>query len=210
MIREIRSWFSNIRFYVLVFSVVLSIVIYLANSVVSHSRGQLVDSLVAWYAYTAVVYLFLAVLAGPFTKIVKNFPWRGKYLKARRAIGVSAFYFAVLHVRYTFFDVLGGPLAVLNLPLSAAYPVMFGEGAFIILFLMAITSFDKAVEKMTFERWKRLHRLVYVAVLLVVVHVTLLGGLLNKISLLSFVFYGLILVLLIFHLWRLYLKKKMS
>jgi DMSO/TMAO reductase YedYZ heme-binding membrane subunit len=177
-----KSWFqsllTNLRFYILVFSVALSGVIY-GYVVSAHAGGatQLVY-LEQFYALTAVSFLYLALLAGPFcftfrTTLPPKF--RAKYLFARRAIGVSAFYFAFLHANLAFFGQLGGFNGLAFLSPTYLIAIACSGTALTILFLLAITSFDKVITKMTFPKWKALHRFIYLAGVLAIVHALLLG-----------------------------------
>ena len=48
--------------------------------------------------------------------------------------------------------------------------ITVGFAAFVLLIPLAITSTDRIVRRLGFVRWKRLHRLIYVAAVLGVVH----------------------------------------
>lgn len=161
-----KNLFSNIRFYILLFSISLSII----TIIIPSTSYQLTKI----FAFFAVGFLYLALLVGPATYIFTWLPFRGQMIKARRAIGVSAFYFAFLHM-LSALNYLGGITTILSLPLQQQIPFMFGSIALDILFLMAITSSDKAVRIMTFPRWKFLHRFVYLAQVLIALHVFLIG-----------------------------------
>lgn len=165
----------NIRFYVLLVSVIWSLVVYVW---VSTSNTQpLITSyaLTRIYALTAVIYLYFALLAGPFCYAFRWFPWRGKYLKARRGIGVSAFYFGWLHGLFAFFGYLGGFSSLLSLSATYLIAITLSFIALVILSLMAATSFDKMIAKLTFAKWKKLHRFVYLAGLFIFIHAILIG-----------------------------------
>lgn len=208
MQKEIISWFSNIRFYILVMSVVISIGEYWYISSISGSRAEMVYSLVQIYAFTAVTFLYLALLAGPFAKMTR-FTWRGKFVHARRAIGVSAFFFAALHFRYAYFDILGGPIGVFKLPFQSFFGVALGQTALLILFLMAVTSFDKVIAKMTFPKWKRLHQCVYLAGLAIFLHVSIMGShFADKTGIIPLIYYTATAILVGIHLYGLYKKRK--
>lgn len=168
----------NIRFYVLVFSVCLSALIYGWVITTISSPALQIIRLTELFALTAVTFLYLAVIAGPFCftfKQVLPAKFRAKYLKARRALGVSAFYFAFIHANFAFFGELGGFPGLAFLTPVYLIGITLSFTALIILFLMAATSFDKMVTLMTFPKWKRLHRFVYLAGLFVVIHALLLG-----------------------------------
>jgi len=169
--------FYNIRFYILVFSVILSFIIFFLT------RNRIIEfTLVQAYALTAVAYLYLALLATPVIRNFKTFPFKAKYAKARRAIGVSAFYFASLHAWLAFFDEIGGLDGYFSLNLLYKVATLLSLAALIILFLMAVTSFDWAVAKLTFPRWKLLHRFVYFAGISIIIHALLIGGHFGKLN----------------------------
>ena len=166
----------NIRFYILLFSIVFSAAVYLLVSMTIPSGSLQTIRLTEIYALTAAAFLYLALLAGPLCYVFRGLPFRAMYLKGRRAIGVSAFYFSFLHFLLTFFGQLGGfpGLSFLNDKYLFALSLSFT--ALVILFLMAITSFDAVIAKLTFPKWKLLHRFVYLAGFLILIHVVLLGS----------------------------------
>ena len=114
---------------------------------------------------TALVLLLFSLACSPANRWLK---WKWA-LKARRTLGLYAFFYALLHV--LIFTVLDYGLD-LRLILAAAVEkrfVLVGMGAFTILLLLAITSFDYWKVRLR-KNWKRLHRLVYLAGGLVIVH----------------------------------------
>lgn len=161
-----KKFFSNIRFYILLFSISLSIV----TITIPLTSYQLTKV----FAFFAVGFLYLVLLIGPTTYLFTGLAFRGQLLKARRAIGVSAFYFAFLHM-LSALNYLGGINTILALPLQQQIPFIFGYISLDLLFLMTITSSEKAVRIMTFPKWKLLHRFVYLISVLVFLHVLLLG-----------------------------------
>lgn len=129
------------------------------------------------FGLLAVILVYVAVLLTPLSKLIdRRKAWLGRLLFSRRAIGVSAAYFALLHTLIVLFGQLGGLTGLALLPNSFQFAVWLGVAALAILLLMAATSFDKAIEKMTFRRWKWLHRFVYLAGVLIIVHVLLIGS----------------------------------
>lgn len=165
----------NIRFYILLSSIVLSLVVNTIIIATVPSPQLQTIRLNQIYGFASIILLYLALLAGPFCYMFANFPWKKQYLKARRALGVSAFYFASLHGLIAFFGQLNGfdGLGFLTnnylIALSASFVALF------ILMLQAMTSFDAVISKMTFPRWKVLQRFVYLAGILTLVHVVMLG-----------------------------------
>lgn len=210
----LKSLLTNLRFYILAFSVVLSGVIYL-YVITTHAGGatQLI-LLEQSYALTAITFLYLALLAGPFCftfRTTLSPKFRAKYLFARRAIGVSAFYFAFIHANLVFFGQLGGFAGLAFLDTTYLVAIFCSGTALMILFLMAITSFDKVITKMTFPKWKALHRFVYLAGILIIIHALLLGthfsNLSGAIPQLSFVAIAFLLLLEAPRLDKLFAKR---
>jgi sulfoxide reductase heme-binding subunit YedZ len=114
---------------------------------------------------TALVLLLASLACSPANRWLK---WKWA-LKARRTLGLYAFFYALLHV--LIFTVLDYGL---DLPLIFAAAVekrfvLVGMGAFTILLLLAVTSFDYWKVRLR-KNWKRLHRLVYLAGGLVILH----------------------------------------
>lgn len=126
------------------------------------------------YALFALGFLYFALLQTPLYSLYPGLPFRALYIRAKRAIGVSAFGFAVLHASFAFFSLLGGfpGLAFLNTRYLTA--IILSSTALFILLLMALTSFDAAV-KFLGKRWKFLHRFVYLAGFLIIFHFLMIG-----------------------------------
>jgi sulfoxide reductase heme-binding subunit YedZ len=91
-------------------------------------------------------------------------------VRVRRMLGLFAFSYATLHLLWyvgvdQFFD-----LPVLAADVLKRKFMVVGFAAWLLLVPLAVTSTDRAVRRLGFARWKRLHRLVYAAALLGVVH----------------------------------------
>jgi methionine sulfoxide reductase heme-binding subunit len=85
----------------------------------------------------------------------------------RRLVGVSAFVYAAIHLACQFLHENGWPTFWKDI----RKPFLFiGMVTFIILLVLAITSFNVAVRWLGGRRWKNLHRLVYVAAFLAACH----------------------------------------
>ena len=95
--------------------------------------------------------------------------WGGA-IRYRRTVGLFAFFYACLHLATyagvdQFFDWKAIAEDVVKRPF-----ITVGFAAFLLLVPLALTSTDAAVRRLGFVRWKRLHRLVYVAAGLGIVH----------------------------------------
>jgi sulfoxide reductase heme-binding subunit YedZ len=91
-------------------------------------------------------------------------------LRYRRAFGLLAFYYAVLHL--TTYLVLDQGLdfdAILADILKRLY-ITIGMACFVVLVPLAATSNTLAIRRIGGKAWQRLHRLVYLAAILAVLH----------------------------------------
>lgn len=129
---------------------------------------------------TAIFLLHFILIIGPLCRLNKSFL---PLLYNRRHLGVTMFLFAAIHSIFSIiqFHALGdiNPLAsvflsnIKYLSISQFPFQVFGFLAFIIFFLMAATSHDFWLNKLSPKIWKSLHMLVYLAYTLVILHVAL-------------------------------------
>jgi methionine sulfoxide reductase heme-binding subunit len=92
------------------------------------------------------------------------------FLRYRRALGLLAFYYALLHL--TTYLVLDQGLdfdAVLADILKRLY-ITIGMACFVVLLPLAVTSNNLAIRRLGGKAWQRLHRFVYIAAILAVLH----------------------------------------
>ncbi len=126
------------------------------------------------FGFLCIIYWYIALIISPLGYVIGKH--RTKHIEfARRAIGVSAFYFALLHAAIALWGQLGGISQLQYLPSLFKWSLLGGTIALIVLLAMAATSFDKVVKFMTFRKWKWLHRLVYAAGILVILHIWSIG-----------------------------------
>lgn len=189
---------GNIRFFILVFSISFSIAVYFYITFTIPEPSLQIIKITQTYALTAISYLYLTLLATPLTRLFTFLPFRGQYIKARRALGVSAFYFGLLHGCFAFFGELGGFANLLNLSSKYLLAISLSFTALIILTLMAGTAFDFMIDKLGFARWKMLHRLVYLAAIFIIIHALLIGSAFQDLSgLIPKIFFIALAILLI-------------
>jgi sulfoxide reductase heme-binding subunit YedZ len=115
---------------------------------------------------TALVILLLTLAITP----VRRFTASTALGPLRRPFGLFAFAYATVHfLIYALFD---HRLQVAEIAADIAeHPwVLVGFAAFLILLVLAVTSPAVAVRRLGGRRWTRLHRLVYLAALLAVLH----------------------------------------
>lgn len=142
----------------------------LAALVVRAAMGGLgpnpIEKLLHQLGYFALVGLLVVLSLTPLQRFT-GWTWPARI---RRLVGLFAFAYATLHAatyvgldRLFDFHTLGEDLAKRPFILS-------GFLAFACLLPLAATSSDRAVRRLGFVRWKRLHRLAYAAGALGVVH----------------------------------------
>jgi sulfoxide reductase heme-binding subunit YedZ len=111
--------------------------------------------------------VLLASLACTPLNIVLGWKWP---LAMRRMLGLSAFAYACLHfLLYVGVDQFFDWRVILQDVVKRKFMTV-GFAALLLLLPLAVTSTNKMVKRLGFPRWKRLHRLVYVAATLGVVH----------------------------------------
>lgn len=169
-----RGLLSNSRFYVLALSCIISVAVFCYLRITINDNQLLAIRTQQVFGVLSLACWYLALIISPLGRVMgKQKLTRLAY--ARRAIGVSAFYFAFLHSSIALFGQLGGIGSLGSLPDVFKWALLAGAGALFILGLMAATSFDLIVKKMTYRKWKWLHRFVYFAGVLVILHVWMIG-----------------------------------
>jgi sulfoxide reductase heme-binding subunit YedZ len=114
---------------------------------------------------TALVLLVLSLACTPLNTLLGL----RQVLPLRRPLGLYAFAYAVMHLLiFVVVDYGLDPQLIWETVVEKRY-VLVGFSAFLLLLPLAITS-TKGWMRRLGPRWKRLHRLVYLAALLVVVH----------------------------------------
>lgn len=114
----------------------------------------------------ALIFLIASLAATPL-KAALGWTWP---IRIRRMLGLYAFFYASLHfLTYLGLDQVLDLRAVFA-DITKRKFIAVGFTAFVLLVPLAVTSTDAMVRRLGFGRWKRLHRLVYVAAVLGVVH----------------------------------------
>jgi sulfoxide reductase heme-binding subunit YedZ len=116
---------------------------------------------------TAIIILFITLTVTPIRRITGWNP----LIKVRRLIGNFAFFYATIH--FLIYAVFDRELSVAGLGEDIAKRpwITVGFTVFLILLTLAITSPQAMVRKLG-KRWQTLHRLIYVAAGLAVLHFT--------------------------------------
>lgn len=126
------------------------------------------------YGWLSLGMLVMAISIGPLYSIWRRLPGRRIMQDARRLIGVGAGWFAFLHASIAYVALFKS-VNPLQLPQAYQQAFVIGGAALLILAAMVFTSFDRAFHGMGIW-WFRLHRLVYVAILLILLHIFSIGA----------------------------------
>lgn len=169
-----QFWLKNIRKITLILALAVSILIYAHYSNIPIQDLKNIKLNEA-YGFASLILLYISLLLSPLYKTFPLLPFKAILLHARRAIGVSAFYFAWLHLYFAFFKLLGGFSGLGFLDHRYQIALLYGLIGVLIMTAMAATSFDLMVRVLG-KYWKYLHRLIYAGAILILLHVVLLGS----------------------------------
>lgn len=107
----------------------------------------------------ALVLLIAGLTLTPL-RLLFGWTWPGRI---RRWVGNLAFTYALLHLlTYALVD-QGLDLRAISEDVTQRPFILIGSVAFVLLIPLAVTSTDAMVKRLGYLRWKRLHRLAYVA-----------------------------------------------
>jgi sulfoxide reductase heme-binding subunit YedZ len=129
-----------------------------------HLTVNPIQSLTFRTGKTALVLLVLSLCCTPLNSI---FGFR-EAIKVRRPLGVYAFLYALGHFSIFLLDYNFDPSMLYDAIFEKRYALV-GFSTFLILLPLALTS-TKGWQKRLGKRWTKLHKWVYVAALLVIVH----------------------------------------
>lgn len=131
-------------------------------------RGSMINPVQEITQRTGLYALSLLVATLSCTPLNTLFGWR-QALAVRRALGLYAFFYAFLHfLSFTWLD-FAFNWRLLNAEIYQKPFVFVGMLALFILLALAVTSFPHWKKRLG-KNWKRLHRLVYLAGILVIIH----------------------------------------
>jgi len=117
---------------------------------------------------TAIILLGLSLACSPISTYLG---WKDA-IKLRRALGLYAFMYAAVHLSLFAVVDFGLQFDLIVPEFLQKYYLWVGLPAFVILIALAATSFRWAMRHMG-KNWKRLHRYIYLAAILVVLHLAL-------------------------------------
>jgi methionine sulfoxide reductase heme-binding subunit len=110
--------------------------------------------------------MIFAMMLSPMVSVFGPRPWLNWLVARRRALGVAAFNYAVLHLMFYLID-MGNLDDILAEWLAPG--IWTGWAAFALMLPLAITSNDASMRVLK-AAWKRVQRLVYLVALLTLLH----------------------------------------
>lgn len=136
---------------------------------VDYTRDQLsvnpIQDLTQRTGYPAIILLVLSLVCTP----LANITGFKKLLTLRRPLGLYAFGYVVVHMLIFVVLDFGLDLALISREVVEKPYVLAGTAALLLLTPLALTSTRRAMRALG-KNWKRLHRLVYLAVPLAILH----------------------------------------
>jgi sulfoxide reductase heme-binding subunit YedZ len=124
-----------------------------------------VNDLIHRAGFWMLMFLLLSLAVTPLRRIARY----GQLVDVRRMIGVGAFCYGVAHLTLYALDQMFDLLHVAN-EIAVRVYLTIGFTALLGLAVLAATSTDGMTRALGGQRWRRLHRLVYVIAVLALVH----------------------------------------
>lgn len=91
-------------------------------------------------------------------------------VRFRRMLGLFVYFYVIIHLlSYSWFD-MGFEVADIAKDIAKRPFILVGFAAFVLLTLLALTSFNRAIKALGAKRWQLLHKLVYVIAALGILH----------------------------------------
>ncbi len=154
--------------------IIASPILYWTYLIVSQQLGpDPAKNLTVQIGEMSLYFILLNCALGALIDFKLNWPqWLRPILQLRRFLGVTTFFFLCGHVLLYFVMESFGVHAIEQI-LTKTY-LIFGSLGFSVIFILGITSNNFSVQRLGIKSWKRLHRLVHIATLLIAVHVMLI------------------------------------
>lgn len=165
---------------IIVLGMLLYLIIFAAVTFAFNAQTTPETLIIRAFGSLAIIMLHIILVIGPLSRLnTKYLP----ILYNRRHLGVSMFLAAFIHGGFSMFQfhALGDTNPIVSLFTSNLeyhslinFPFqVLGFFALLILFAMAATSHDFFLKNLSSKVWKRLHMLVYLAYVLIILHVFL-------------------------------------
>ena len=179
--------------------IILIVLIFLMGSFISNPQ-QRATIYISSFGFLALLSILFVLFIPIIYKLKKN-SFTNSLITNRRWIGIYTFVFALIHVflvanlffKFNISKIVENPYRVLGLT------------AFVILVLMAMTSNDQSM-KILKKNWKRLHFLIYPALILMIIHSFNLGLIFVKSLTVKIIVITLALIIIIWKIRNKFVK----
>jgi DMSO/TMAO reductase YedYZ heme-binding membrane subunit len=158
-----RKVITSIAYYIVP---IVLFVMYLIPSLHEELQSDLGE--IAYYL------LLITVFVKPLRIIFRQIGLLKTVGSYRRQLGIATFYFAIFHFLFYAKEIYLSPITLLK-TLWSVPSLAFGAIGLISLFILAITSNKFSTMKLK-RNWKKLHKLVYLAFPIILIHISLMEG----------------------------------
>ena len=125
-----------------------------------------VETILHWCGLSALTLLLITLAVTPLQRLTHV----QRLIRFRRLLGLFAFFYATLHVlAYAVFDQSLSPELIADDVVKHPW-VLLGATTFVLLAALAATSTKASIRRLGGRRWNRLHRAIYLAAPLAVLH----------------------------------------
>lgn len=170
----IQYWLAGIRIYIAFAAVILTLAVWWWGHTLFGGTQLEIIRIQEVYGWLSIGFLALALMIGPLLRLAPQLPGKAIIWDSRRAMGLSAAWFGLLHTLIVYFKQFDATNPT-QLPSAYQQAMLIGLIGLIILLIMAATSVN-AIMRSWGIWWFRVHRLVYAAVILVLIHAFMIGA----------------------------------
>ncbi len=117
--------------------------------------------------YTTLLLLILSLAVTPVRSLSPHLNW---LIRFRRLLGLFAFFYGTLHLLTYVALYAGFDVHAMISDIEKRRFITMGVAAWMLLVPLALTSTNWSIRKLGGKRWKRLHRLVYLAAICGIIH----------------------------------------
>lgn len=188
---------SLVRWWSLFLLLLLPLLLLVQNIISNNLGADPARTVVTELGFWAMAWLWLTLTVTP----ARRMPYCGWLVRFRRMFGLYAFFYAALHLLAFAAFLIEWRADLLFRELTKRPYIIVGSLALLLLLPLAVTS-TQAMQKRLGKRWRQLHRLIYPASLLVLLH--FVWQIRSDFS--QHLFFALLLVILLGY--RLYLRQR--
>ena len=166
----INTLFRSLPVPLIYFTLLIPIPLYFFLGIINKLGPDPLRYLEHKYGELGLIFLLITLSISPLLRYAKI-----NLMKFRRCIGLVAFYYIVSHISVYFFLDIGLSLDILISDLKKRYYIIAGFFAFVLLIPLALTSNNISVQKLNIMTWKKIHSLIYIAIMLSIFHFILMS-----------------------------------